>query len=629
VRFTRITLRTRMLGLAGVGALLTGAVGVSGLVGYARVGQAGAQQAAVEQARAATARVAALQHQVRGNVWFALTAADEHGHDITPGGTEALQPEIRAELDTLTRSLTMEAGKLAEMDADGELRAQVQRLARSEEAYADQATRIVDLAFSDWASAIAAVPSFEHRGDGLDSQSATVQVELDRMFTTAARNSRAARSDARNGMLGSIASAVVLLVGLSLLLVRSVIGMLRRVGDVAREITGGDLDARIEVDRDDELGMLARRFNETADSVGTLVEQLAAEAERAAFGRDLVEAFEMADAEADALDVVSRAMSIVSTTTPMELLLADSSNAHLEAAAVHREAGSPECSVTSPFGCLAVRRGNPLVFPTSRALNACPKLASRGQPLSAVCVPVTFMGRALGVLHATGEEDAPPPPEMVNQLATLATLAGGRIGTVRSFERTQLQAATDGLTGLANRRTFETEARDLLATGRVFALAMADIDNFKLLNDTYGHEAGDRALRLFAEAMRAVTRNNDLLARIGGEEFAIALPGLSSAQAVAVVDRMRGAIHDATVSHPPTFTVSFGVVDSTEGESLDLLLRLADGALYRAKDQGRNRVIVADVQDKEPRRRVQPCGTLPNDPQGAELDPQAPSQHGV
>lgn len=352
-------------------------------------------------------------------------------------------------------------------------------MARSEEACADQATRLADLAFSDWISAISAVVAFEYRGDALDQQTATVQVELDRKFAAAARNSRAARSAARNGMLAAIGSAVVLLLGLSLLLVRSVTGMLRRVGDVAREITSGNLDARITVDRDDELGMLARRFNETADSMGTLVEQLAAEAERAAFGRDLVEVFEMADTESDALDVVSRAMPIVSSTAPMELLLADLSNARLEEGAVHPDAGSPGCSVTSPFGCLAVRRGNPLVFESSRALNACPRLADRGRPLSAVCVPVTFMVRALGVLHATGEEGAAPSPEMVSQLATLATLAGGRIGTVRSFECTQLQAATDGLTGLPNRRTFETDARELLATGRIFALAMADVDKLQ------------------------------------------------------------------------------------------------------------------------------------------------------
>lgn len=84
MRLTRITLRTRMIGLAGVGALLTGAVGLSGLVGHARVAEAGAQQAAVEQARASTTRVAALQHQVRGNVWFALTAAGEDSREVTP-----------------------------------------------------------------------------------------------------------------------------------------------------------------------------------------------------------------------------------------------------------------------------------------------------------------------------------------------------------------------------------------------------------------------------------------------------------------------------------------------------------------------------------------------------------------
>lgn len=104
--------------------------------------------------------------------------------------------------------------------------------------------------------------------------------------------------------------------------------------------------------------------------------------------------------------------------------------------------------------------------------------------------------------------------------------------------------------------------------------------------------------------MRSVTRSDDLLARIGGEEFVIALPGLTSEQAVAVLDRMRGAIHDATVSNPPTFTVSFGVVDSTTADTMDALLRFADAALYRAKDAGRNRVVVADGTDEDTRRAV-------------------------
>ena len=97
----------------------------------------------------------------------------------------------------------------------------------------------------------------------------------------------------------------------------------------------------------------------------------------------------------------------ISPATPMELLLSDSSRAHLERAATSPTAGAPGCPVESPFSCVAVRRGSPVVFDSSEALNACPKL--RGRPAgacSAVCVPVSFMGRALGVLHATGPDGA-------------------------------------------------------------------------------------------------------------------------------------------------------------------------------------------------------------------------------
>src|SRR5207248_4830344 len=138
---------------------------------------------------------------------------------------------------------------------------------------------------------------------------------------------------------------------------------------------------------------------------------------------------------------------------PMELLLSDSSRANLERAAASPTVGAPGCPVSSPYSCVAVRRGQPVEFDSSEALNACPKLRNRPSgPCSAACVPVSFMGRALGVLHATGPEGQPLDSQQVAQLTTLATQAGARIGTVRAFERTQLQASTDSLTGLVNRR---------------------------------------------------------------------------------------------------------------------------------------------------------------------------------
>jgi diguanylate cyclase (GGDEF)-like protein/PAS domain S-box-containing protein len=326
-----------------------------------------------------------------------------------------------------------------------------------------------------------------------------------------------------------------------------------------------------------------------------LERELTLQAQRDTFGAQLVEAFEMADEEHAAYDVVRRGMEEISAEVPMELLLSDSSRAHLEQVAVNPSAGAPSCPVESPFSCVAVRRGNPVVFESSDALNACPKLRDRpGGACSAVCVPISFMGRSLGVLHATGPDGEPPSEEQTERLATLAGQAGARIGTVRAFARTQLQASTDGLTGLINRRTLETQLRTMMRQRTPFALAIADLDHFKNLNDTHGHEAGDRSLRTFSQATLQVLREVDLVARWGGEEFVIVMPGADGAQAVDVLERVRANLAHVVRDGQVPFTASFGVTDSTKAETLQELVQLADLALYASKNGGRDRITVAD-----------------------------------
>jgi diguanylate cyclase (GGDEF)-like protein/PAS domain S-box-containing protein len=332
-----------------------------------------------------------------------------------------------------------------------------------------------------------------------------------------------------------------------------------------------------------------------------LEDELTRQAQRDNFGSQLVEALEMADEEQTTYDVVERAMVEVSADSPMELLLSDSSRANLEQAATNPTSGAPGCPVQSPFSCVAVRRGNPVVFESSEALNACPKLRDRpGGPCSAVCVPVGFMGRALGVLHATGPEGKPLDANQVAQLTTLATQAGARIGTVREFEKTQLQASTDSLTGLDNRRTLEQKLRDFIKQQQPFALAIADLDHFKQLNDRHGHEAGDRALRIFAQTAANALRDRDLIARWGGEEFMIVLPGLDRHQAESVLERIRANLSEAhTGGHPP-FTASFGVTDTTRVETLEQLLHLADIGLYESKEAGRDRITISETTPDAP-----------------------------
>jgi diguanylate cyclase (GGDEF)-like protein len=238
------------------------------------------------------------------------------------------------------------------------------------------------------------------------------------------------------------------------------------------------------------------------------------------------------------------------------------------------------------------------VFESSEYLNACPHLADRPSgACSAVCIPVSSMGHNLGVLHITGPDGAPPAIERTDGLSVVATQAGIRIDNLRSVASMQLQASTDGLTGLSNRRaTTELLARLLRSHGDVVAVAMVDLDHFKKLNDTLGHEAGDRALRAFADVARRALRDHDVLGRWGGEEFVIALPGLDRHLAVPVLDRIRKALVDASErAELPTMTASFGVVDSSLATDVDTAVRLADEALLTAKTRGRDRVVVGPV----------------------------------
>jgi diguanylate cyclase (GGDEF)-like protein len=395
------------------------------------------------------------------------------------------------------------------------------------------------------------------------------------------------------------ALAAALIVGLMMwAMARSIRRSIQTVGEVAQALAAGDMDNRCDSQGSDEVSGLARMINLLADTMQGMLTRLRSEAGRSTFSNQLVEALEMADSEAEADRVIARAMNAISDVHPMELLLADSSRAHLERACVHPKNGSPNCMVESPYSCIAVRRGYPQIFPDAEALNACPKLLGRmGGSISAACVPVNFMGRALGVLHVTGAKGKPPNPEQIAQLTALGVHAGTRIGTLRAFERSQLQASTDSLTGLTNRRAAEEVLGNLMAVNSEFAVVVADLDFFKHLNDTQGHEAGDRALKLFAETARSVVRDRDHVVRWGGEEFAMLLPGANAERAAEVVGRLRVALAQAhLLSGTPVFTASFGISDSTMTRERETLIRLADEALYRSKQAGRDCCTVADGQ---------------------------------
>ena len=333
------------------------------------------------------------------------------------------------------------------------------------------------------------------------------------------------------------------------------------------------------------------------DAMTTLESQLREAVERAEHERRLVNALEMADGEPEVLEVVERAFAATAPSSPIELLLADNSHAHLSRMAMSSPTGDPpDCAVDSPDQCPAARRAQVQHFSDSEALDACPKLRSRARGrCGAVCVPVSIMGRTVGVIHATTEPNTSVGEAAVQDLETLAKLVGARVGLLRVMTETQLQASTDSLTGLLNRRSLENKVQTLRREGMTFVVAMADLDHFKQLNDVHGHETGDRALRMFAQILRTSLRSHDIVCRQGGEEFALVLPTCTVADASVALDKVRAHLLDAIQgSGLPAFTVSFGIVEAAETEDLADVLARADAALLQAKRAGRDRVVVHD-----------------------------------
>jgi diguanylate cyclase (GGDEF)-like protein len=182
----------------------------------------------------------------------------------------------------------------------------------------------------------------------------------------------------------------------------------------------------------------------------------------------------------------------------------------------------------------------------------------------------------------------------------VAAQAGIALENARLHEEVRRQATTDELTNLVNRRRFiealETELERAKMFDSPLSVVLADLDDFKRINDDYGHHAGDRALTAFGQLLRDQVRDFDVAARLGGEEFAILLPQTTAAAAAIVAARMRDALAASSIEVSEKakvqLTASFGIAESKPDQTTDELLRRADDALYAAKRGGKNRYVI-------------------------------------
>lgn len=238
----------------------------------------------------------------------------------------------------------------------------------------------------------------------------------------------------------------------------------------------------------------------------------------------------------------------------------------------------------------AWRSGARIYIPDVRAdLRASARLADQTGASAALFQPVTRDGRRSAVLVVGFHESRPRMPELSLYMIELVSAEiAAAVDRANLVVLLAAQARTDPLTGAANRRSWDEELeREVASAGRTglpLSVALIDMDHFKAYNDAFGHTVGDALLRDLVIAVRAELRVGDVIARWGGEEFSLALPGCDLAQAQEVADRLLSVV-------PSGQTASIGLTEAGPFDTARTLIGRADSALYAAKDLGRNRVV--------------------------------------
>ena len=199
-------------------------------------------------------------------------------------------------------------------------------------------------------------------------------------------------------------------------------------------------------------------------------------------------------------------------------------------------------------------------------------------------VPLVEGERRVGVIWVDDPRDRLlPTGARLQALRLFANQAAAALRTVDQTVRLRHEATHDTLTGLPNRRAFRRHLAREMDRGDGFALILCDMDNLKPVNDTHGHEAGDRALQMLAGALRSQLRRSDEAYRIGGDEFGVILPGAGRLDAERVMRRLREAVGAGVLETGDPIEASFGISVYEPGDDPDRLVVRADEALYETK----------------------------------------------
>lgn len=419
------------------------------------------------------------------------------------------------------------------------------------------------------------------------------RVRVVTLAATAATSDGVTRSRVLAGTL--LGGFFVLAFVFALVVSRSLQQQIASVLSAARRLGSGDLDARVPAVGNDEFAELGREFNRMAEQLQERLAELRRERERVqssmrrlgqAVGSNL-------DAEALLQLVVETAVEGVDADAG-RVVVRDADGALQEAARVGSGEHLADAVRQAEERALQVGRPQTVAAPGAVAL-AHPLRVQEGEGRELEVAGVVSVGRA-------GRPFSIAETELFHYLAAQAAVSVENVGRHEAVAR---QSVTDPLTRLANRRRFDealrAEVERAVRLGQPLGLVLLDLDDFKLVNDEYGHQQGDTVLREVAHAVRRACRDIDIPARYGGEELAIILPGADLDGAFELAERVRRGVEALRV---PRFdgdgvigvTASLGVaaVPETAADGASLLAG-ADAALYRAKREGKNRAERADL----------------------------------
>jgi diguanylate cyclase (GGDEF)-like protein len=373
------------------------------------------------------------------------------------------------------------------------------------------------------------------------------------------------------------------------IVVRMLQGQIASMLEAARSIGAGDFSKQVPVEGNDELAGLAREFNKMSEQLDRQMHQLQHQKEELDQSvRRIGEAFASGLDRNALLEIVVETALAACDAEKGQILLAGRAE--------------PDALVGEPNGNdwdAALAEASSKAIAESALAEA-----SRGG-IEAVAHPLIRAGEELDALGtmAIARKGRPFDANEREVLRYLIGQASVSVENIGLHERVSEQAVTDGLTGLANNRRLrewmDVESQRLGRFGGELSLVLLDVDDFKQVNDTYGHLQGDEVLRALGRILREESRGIDEPARYGGEEFVLALPETPKDGAVEVAERVRERIQatkiDGVDGNPALgVTASVGVATMpTDGDDPTSLLAAADAALYEAKRSGKNRVVAA------------------------------------